>query len=114
MLREHDQAAERHPMRLLYSTRGPDTLLYAPELARRSATHDPTSSVTVLYTRHAPDSAARPAGRIGVSDLAAYGLPPLPRTRCYVCGPTGFVEAAIELLVAAGFDGQNIRAERFG
>ena len=48
------------------------------------------------------------------SDIAAYGLPPSPRTRCYVCGPTGFVEAAVELLLKAGFATDNIRTERFG
>ena len=35
-LRAHDLVAERHPMRLLYCTRGPATLLYASELARRT------------------------------------------------------------------------------
>ena len=114
MLREHDRVAERHPMRLLYSTRGPETLLYAAELARRTQNPVPASAVTVLYTRNPPDTAARPAGRLTVSDIAAYGLPPLPRTRCYVCGSTGFVEAAIGLLLKAGFATDNIRAERFG
>jgi ferredoxin-NADP reductase len=114
MLREHDRAERVHPMRLLYSTRGPDTVLYAPELARRSADTDPASSVTLLFTRRAPGSATRPAGRISASDLSAYGLPPSGRTRCYVCGPTRFVEAGIDLLTSAGFSPQNIRAERFG
>jgi ferredoxin-NADP reductase len=114
MLREHDRVAERHPMSLLYSTRGPETLLYAAELAWRTQNSVPASAVTVLYTRNPPATAARPAGRLTISDLAAYGLPPSPRTRCYVCGPTGFVETAIELLLKAGFATDNIRAERFG
>lgn len=114
MLREHDSANERHPMRLLYSTRGPHTLLYGPELGCRTANPDPASGVTVLYTRKAPDDAARPSGRLTGSDIAAYALPPSSGVRCYVCGPTGFVEAGIELLVSAGFATDNIRAERFG
>ena len=114
MLREHDGVAERHPMHLLYSTRSPATLLYATELARRTEDADPASVVTVLYTRKAPDAAPRPAGRLTASDITTYGLPPTPRTTCYVCGPTGFVEESIDLLITAGFAANNIRAERFG
>ncbi|HSE55443.1 MAG TPA: FAD-binding oxidoreductase [Nocardioidaceae bacterium] len=114
MLREHDQVPDPHPMRLLYSTRSPEALLYGAELTRRVAHGAPSSTVSVLYTRDAPDDAARPPGRLSASDIAAYALPPSPRTRCYVCGPTGFVETGITLLEAAGFPASNIRAERFG
>ena len=48
MLRDHDRAAERHPMRLLYSTRGPETLLYAAELTRRVQNSDAVSAVTLV------------------------------------------------------------------
>lgn len=114
MLREHDRVAERQPMRLLYSTRAPETLLYSTEIAQRIRDSDPASAVTVIYTRDPPDSAARPASRLTASDIAAFGLPPWPRTRCYVCGSTGFVAAAIHSLIAAGFAPDDIRAERFG
>ena len=114
MLREHDRLADRHPMRLLCSVRAPENLLYAAEIALRTQNPDPVSAVTVVYTRIPPDAAARPPGRLSASDIAAYGLPPLPRTRCYVCGPTGFVEAAIAMLIKAGFGAGSIRAERFG
>ncbi len=32
----------------------------------------------------------------------------------FVCGPTSFVEAAVDLLAAAGLDPRTVRAERFG
>ena len=32
----------------------------------------------------------------------------------YVCGPTGFVEAAADILVALGHEPRRIRTERFG
>jgi ferredoxin-NADP reductase len=32
----------------------------------------------------------------------------------FVCGPTGFVESAANLLVDLGHDPQRIRTERFG
>ena len=114
MLREHDRQVERHPMRLIYVTRDPGRLLYAKELVQRAEAVDPTSTITIVYTRHAPDSSARPPGRLTASDITVYGLPALSRTRCYVCGPTAFVEASIGLLEAAGFSGTDIRAERFG
>jgi ferredoxin-NADP reductase len=114
MLREHHRLTDRHPMRLLYSTRSPASLLYAEEIADLADDPDPASAVTVLYTRQPPDAAARPAGRISLSDITTYALPASPRTRCYVCGSTGFVEAGIEFLLTAGFATDNIRAERFG
>jgi ferredoxin-NADP reductase len=114
MLRSHDRVPERHPMRLLYSTQSPLTLLYGEEIGRRALDEDATSTVTVLYTRQPPDAAARPVERLSLSDVLTYALPPTPRTRCFVCGSTGFVEKGIELLLAAGFPDRNIRAERFG
>ena len=33
---------------------------------------------------------------------------------CYVCGPTGFVEAAADLLVGLGHAPDRVRTERFG
>jgi ferredoxin-NADP reductase len=46
--------------------------------------------------------------------LAELGPPPAARPRIYVCGPTPFVEAAADLLVAAGHDPAAVHAERFG
>jgi ferredoxin-NADP reductase len=114
MVRDHDRAVDRPPMRLLYSTRGPETVLYAPELAWRTQNPDPLAALTVIYTRDNPPGHSRPAGRLTVADIETYGLAPSPQTRCYVCGSTGFVEFVIELLVAAGFTADGIRAERFG
>ena len=41
-------------------------------------------------------------------------IDPGPGAQPYVCGPTGFVEHAIALLLAAGHDPSCIAAERFG
>jgi ferredoxin-NADP reductase len=46
--------------------------------------------------------------------VAEATVSPHRRPTCYVCGPTGFVEAITDLLVAAGHDPARIRAERFG
>jgi ferredoxin-NADP reductase len=39
---------------------------------------------------------------------------PALRPSCFVCGPTPFVEAAANLLIAAGHDADRIKTERFG
>jgi ferredoxin-NADP reductase len=113
MVRAHEQVAGGSPMHLLYSTRAPESVLYRTELARLRADPDAATAVAILFTRLAP-AGDRPAGRLSAADLAACALAPSPQTRCFVCGPTGFVEAGIGLLIHAGFQGTNIRAERFG
>ena len=46
--------------------------------------------------------------------LEEVGPPPAARPRVFVCGPTGFVEHAADLLVALGHAPAAIHAERFG
>jgi ferredoxin-NADP reductase len=53
-------------------------------------------------------------GRIDAAVIAAATWPAAFEPTCYVCGPTGFVELATQLLVEAGHDAASIRAERFG
>jgi ferredoxin-NADP reductase len=101
MVRERANAGSTAPFTLVYSVRGPDDVFYASEL---SAADIP---VRLLYTRvAAPD---RPAGRVTNADL-----PPSAEARVYVCGPTGFVEAVSEVLLARGQNPASIRTERFG
>jgi ferredoxin-NADP reductase len=113
MLRERRAARSRVPFRLVYSVRTPSEIYYADELRRRDR-DDPGLDVTVVHTRTAPDGSARPPGRLTAAELAAAGWPAELRPRCYVCGPTGFVEAVAAMLVAAGHPEEQIRTERFG
>jgi ferredoxin-NADP reductase len=46
--------------------------------------------------------------------LSELGWPPVDEPHCYICGPTSFVEAAANALVALGHKSANIRTERFG
>jgi ferredoxin-NADP reductase len=46
--------------------------------------------------------------------LAEVAWPPEERPLCYVCGPTGLVEAAASALVALGHDPDRVKTERFG
>jgi ferredoxin-NADP reductase len=107
MILARREAGSRAPFRLLYSLREPGRGYYADRLRGP----DPGLDVTYLYTRAVPDSWPRPPGRITADDLrGAAGSEP----DCYVCGPTGFVEAAADLLLTLGHDPGRIRTERFG
>ena len=105
--------ASRAPFRLVHSVRTPEDRIYGAELRRRAA-DDGGVDVTWIYTRTAPDGDRRGTGRLRAEDLAAHGWPPDFEPTCYVCGPTGFVETAAALLLAAGHDADRVRTERFG
>lgn len=106
MARAHAAATSRAPLRLLYSVRRPESVLYRDELNRLDATY--------AYTRAVPDGWPRPSGRLGADTIDAATWPPAHAPTCYVCGPTGFVETAADLLTATGHDPARIRTERFG
>jgi ferredoxin-NADP reductase len=110
MIRARRAAAGRAPFRLIYSVRTPEDRMYLSELRRG----DPGLDTTFLYTRRAPDGWSRPPARLDVRDLTAAGWPPDFEPTVYVCGPTGFVEHAADLLVDLGHAAERIRTERFG
>jgi ferredoxin-NADP reductase len=112
MIRTRARTGSRAPFRLIYSVREPDTALYAGELADLAAA-DAGLDLTYVYTRSAPPGWPMPAGRISAEILTA-GPAAQPGLAVFICGPTGFVEAAADLLVDAGYDAQTIKTERFG
>jgi ferredoxin-NADP reductase len=117
MVRTRLNRSATMPMRLIYSTRGPETLLYRDEL-RRLASSDPALEVDLVYTRTAPEGWSGSVGRLDAARLAALaGSPasdPAAARDCFVCGPTGFVEAVADLLIDQGNDPRRIKTERFG
>ncbi len=103
MLRLARRTERSDLVRLLVSVRSPDDLLYASEL--------PGPETTVVYTRDVPAGATRQRGRITAADVPR---PPGAGATAYVCGSTGFANAATDLLIAAGLPARAIRVERFG
>ncbi len=97
--RLHDKSSL---VRLVVSVRTPDDLYYSTEL--------PGPETSVVYTRAAPPSFARPPGRLTAADIT---VPDLAAT-AYVCGSSGFCDATTDLLVGAGLPVERIRVERFG
>jgi ferredoxin-NADP reductase len=113
IVRTRIATASTTPMRLVYSTRTPDTVLYGDQL-RRLAERDPALRVDLVYTRRAPAGWDGPVGRLDAARLATLAWPPADRPACFVCGPTGFAEAVANLLVDQGYAPERIKTERFG
>lgn len=102
MLRHRRRTSPGKPMRLLYSVRSAQDVVYAGELGEETL---------LTFTREAPRGWTGHRGRIDRS-LVAEECPAAALT--FVCGSNPFVEAAAGLLVDAGFDPARIRTERFG
>jgi len=113
MLRHRDASGGTEPAALLHSCRSPADAIYAGELGRLAAS--PTGPlVRHTYTRQAPPGWSGARRRVDRALLAGLGLPPALGTQAYVCGPTGFVEAAASALTELGHPPGRIRTERFG
>jgi ferredoxin-NADP reductase len=108
MLRLARLEGHRDLVRLVVSVRTPADLYYPDEL--------PGPDSTIVYTRLAPATAARPAGRLTNSDVATAitGGPEVTTSMAYVCGSTGFADAATDILQELSFPTDRIRVERFG
>ena len=113
ILRTRIRSGDRTPVRLLYSARTVDELLYRAELDGLSEAGNGFELIYTL-TRGAPEGWTGEQGRIGRELLAARGFPPQDRPHIFVCGPTPFVEAVADALVALGHEGGRIKTERFG
>ncbi len=112
IVRHHLAVASDVPLRLLYSARTLDDVLYRDELDRLAASR--TVDVRFTLTREWPDGWSGYRGRIDRDLLAEVGWPADERPLVYVCGPTAFVETAASSLVELGHDPGRIRTERFG
>lgn len=109
MLGHHRATGSEVPVRLLYSVRADDDVLGRAELAGR-----PGLQVVLTYTRTPPPGWTGPAGRVDADLLARHTLAPERNPAVLVCGPTPFVEAVSQALVALGHDPGRIKTERFG
>lgn len=100
------------PVRLLYSARALDDVIYRKELTRLAGR--PAVGVTFTLTRAAPADWKGFRRRIDRAMLEEVGWPPSAAPHAYVCGPTPLVESVASLLVELGHDPARVRTERFG
>jgi ferredoxin-NADP reductase len=70
--------------------------------------------VHLVHTRETPPGWPTPPARLTVATLSTHGWPPDFEPDVFICGPTPFVEAAADMLVALGHNPKKIRTERFG
>ena len=119
VLQAHRRSGSTAGMRLLYSTRSPDTLIGRADLPGGDGTGaGPAGAgdaeVTVTYTRALPPDWRGPTGRVTAAMLSARTTGPDLAPAVYVCGPSGFVETVSSALVELGHRAGSVRTERFG
>ncbi len=102
MLRHRRRTAPELQMRLVYSVRAPEELIYAGELG---------DETLLTFTRDRPEGWSGHRGRIDAELIAQTGI---GSGTAFVCGSNGFVESAATLLLEAGFTATEILTERFG
>jgi ferredoxin-NADP reductase len=112
MLRHRAARESTVDTRALISVRRPGDAIYRDELLALG----PREGLDIrwTYTRSPSPDPGGWSGRLSAGMLAELGPPPEAAPLAFVCGPTGFVEHASNLLVDAGHDPQRIRTERFG
>jgi ferredoxin-NADP reductase len=102
MLRHRRRTMPELPMRLVYSVRGAEDVIYREELG---------DDAVLTFTREPPDGWLGHTGRLDADLIAAAGI---DSGTAFVCGSNGFVETASQLVLDAGFDPGQVRTERFG
>jgi ferredoxin-NADP reductase len=113
MIRHRIAAGSAAPVRLLYSVRGPDEVIYHQELDRLAGSVEGIE-VRYTFTRTPPAGWTGYQRRIDAAMLEEVGWPPASGPSTFVCGPTQFVETAANVLVASGYPAAHIKTERFG
>jgi ferredoxin-NADP reductase len=110
IVRERSRAGSSVPVRLLYSSRRWEDVIYSSEL------DFPPEGVSVIHTltRSQPRLWQGYARRVDEQMLAEVAWPAADRPLAYVCGPTSFVESVAAGLVGLGYPAGRVKTERFG
>ena len=108
MARHRERIGATTPMRLVYSSRTWDDVIYRGELE--------TLGLDVVHTltREQPPGWTGYSRRIDTDLLREVAWPASESPRVYVCGSTRFVDAAADGLLELGYEAAWIRTERFG
>jgi ferredoxin-NADP reductase len=109
MARQRAADGDDVPVRLLYSARSWDDVIYRDELERLRG-----DGLDVVYTltRSQPEGWDGYSRRVDAELLSEVA--PDDFAVAFVCGPTPFVEAVASALVKLGHDPARIKTERFG
>jgi ferredoxin-NADP reductase len=110
MLRHRRRTGSDLPVRLLYSSRTIDDVIYRDELDEASD----GAEVVYTLTREQPPGWTGHARRVDAMLLDEVAWPPEENALAFVCGPTSFVETVADGLVELGYPPQRVKTERFG
>jgi ferredoxin-NADP reductase len=113
MIRHHAAAGATAPVRLLYSSRTLQDIIYREELEQLPE-RDRMVVVSHTLTRSQPADWEGYSRRVDGEMVAEVAWPKKDSPAVFICGPTAFVETASGLLVESGYDPAWIRTERFG
>ena len=110
MLRHRSRSGATVPVRVLYSVRTRDDVIYAAELS------EPGDGVEVVctLTRERPPAWTGRTGRVDAAMLREVAWPAEMSPQAFICGPTSFVEAVAAGLVEIGYEPGRVKTERFG
>jgi ferredoxin-NADP reductase len=112
MLRHRVASGSEAAVRLIYSSRSLEDVIYRHELDRLGTR--PGIDVIHTLTRHQPPGWKGYSRRVDPELLAEQAWAPASQPLAYVCGPTRFVESVAAALLALGHEASTIRTERFG
>jgi len=104
MLRHRRRTMPELEMRLIYSVRTGEDVIYADELG---------DDAVLTFTKSAPEGWQGHRGRLDHELISEQPSAFLAGT-AFLCGTNGFVEAAAQLLLETGLPAEQIRTERFG
>jgi ferredoxin-NADP reductase len=113
MIRHRARARSAVPVRMLYSSRTFEDVIYRDELDTLVAAKDGLEVAHTL-TRSQPPGWEGYARRLDRQMIGDVAWPADAQPVTYICGPTPFVEAAANLLVEHGYEPRSIKTERFG
>lgn len=110
MLRHRSASGAETPVRLLYSSRTLDDVIYRAEL------DEPAAGVEVVHTltRAQPPGWSGYSRRVDRELLGEVAWPAADDPLAFVCGPTSFVETVAGTLVELGYTPARVKTERFG
>ena len=110
MLRHRRLTGSTLPVRLLYSSRTFEDVIYRAELEDL----DDGVEVFQTLTRAQPPGWPGYARRVDAELLREVAWPVDAEPRTFVCGPTSFVETVAGALVGLGYAPASVKTERFG
>ena len=113
MIRHRRATGSHARVRLLFSSRSYEEIIFREELERLAA-GDETLEIIHTLTRSAPPGWEGYDRRIDEEMTGEIAFSPEERPLAFVCGPTPLVESVATRLVGLGHEPARVKTERFG